>query len=675
MKKYSFRKLKICLFLMSCMLLVITGCGKDKGTANVGNNTGGSESGMTSAQLTREEYVGLVGQYFGFDNYETEQEFFTDVSAANRYFNNIQACAEWNVIKNENTFRPTEEATMEFALATAVRAIGLDELQLDEDLSDDRSLADFYVSNIAQLDKAGYEKGITQKVADQILQYALDYENNMELPQYVNIEYQPGVKEANGKILIPATGNTGMLLEGHGYQVGDIVYLDDSFTDYPKGVRITSITGNQFSFEEVTVEEVFSKLEIYGTFDGEITNVFSASDNVGIYDEDIYYPTDMRQNGQEYFVDPLANGVKVDKGKDHVTFVASISEDGNKAELRFGIQNIKVTAAYNHRSHILDPEEVKLKVDFDVAMEASSELHCSKTIPLGSIDIKIVAPFFVKLSLTANVGADGEVNLDYTIQNTANAEWKRGKGLTKSFTASTSAEADGQVTLTAEMTALADLVVKFFGDHSIMNAQVTTGVVLIAKMEVDLLGNQPACIDILGYVPLRWGINQKGCLVTAINKKWKMNGTIWDSKTSKYIMHRHIEDNVRTPDDQCTRGEGEKVVQEVEKADGTPLSEYDLFRFEPISFDFIELKEYAVFLDQNGEGRITFTSIPEGFTEQNLVYIVEDPSVCKVQNGQVVGMETGTSLVKISTPDGMFSVTLAVIVNDDYSIEGGFEEL
>lgn len=673
MKDYSFRKLKSCLILMSCMLFIFTGCGK--GAANAGNSVDGSESGAASSQLTREEYVGLVGQYFGLDNYETEQDFFTDVSVANRYYSNIQACAEWDVIRKDNTFRPTEEATVEFALATAVRAIGLDELQLTEDSVDDRVLADFYVNNIAQLDKAGYEKGITQKVADQILQYALDYENNMELPQYVNIEYQPGVKEANGKIMVPAAGNTGILLEGHGYQVDDIVYIDDSLTDYPKGIRITSITGNQFTFEEVTVEEVFSKLELYGTFDGEITNVFSASDNVGIYDEDIYYPTDMRQNGQEYFLTPLANGVKIDKGKDHVTFVASITEDGNKAELRFGIKNIKVTTAYKHHSHVLDPEEARLKVDFDVAMEASSELHCSKTIPLGSIDIKIVGPMFAKLSLTANIGADGEVNLDYSIHNTANTEWKKGRGVSKSFTTSTSAEADGEITLTAEMTTLADLVVKFFGDHSIMNAQVTTGVVIIAKTEVDLLGNQPACNDILGYVPLRWGVNQKGCLITAINKNWKMRGTIWDSKTSEFIMHRHIEDGARTPDDQCTRGEGEKVVQETEKADGTPLSEYDLFRFEPISFDFIELKEYAVFLDRNGQGRISFTSIPEGFTEENLMYTVEDPSVCKVQNGQVVGMKTGTSLVKISTPDGMFSVTLAVIVNDDYTIEGGFEEL
>ena len=156
MKDYSFRKLKICLILMSCMLFIFTGCGK--GAANAGNSVDGSESGAASSQLTREEYVGLVGQYFGLDNYETEQDFFTDVSVANRYYSNIQACAEWDVIRKDNTFRPTEEATVEFALATAVRAIGLDELQLTEDSVDDRVLADFYVNNIAQLDKAGYEK-------------------------------------------------------------------------------------------------------------------------------------------------------------------------------------------------------------------------------------------------------------------------------------------------------------------------------------------------------------------------------------------------------------------------------------------------------------------------------------------------------------------------------------
>lgn len=671
MKAHTFRKLKSCLLLFFSMVLLLSACGNEKDLASSDNGSGGSDSG----NLTREEYISLVGQYFGYDNYESTEDFFSDVSTDNQYYDYIQACAEWDVIQTGDKFQPSDGATLEFALATAVRAIGVNELQGVEEGSSDQVLADYYVNNIAQLDKAGYTRGVTKSIARQVLQYALEYGNEIELPQYVDVEYAPAVKEANSKIMVPVSGNTGILQEGHGYQVGDIVYFEDTPMGYPRGVKITSISGEQFTFEDASVEEVFSKLELSGTFDGEITNVFSASDNVGVYEEEIYYPSDMSNGEQKYTLSPIANGVKVDKGKDHVLFVASVSDGSNKAEFRFGISNIKVTVAYKHGVTVLNPENVKLNVAFDAVMDASSEFHGSKTIPLGCIDINVYGPMFVRMSLVANIGADGEVELNYTIHNTANAEWRKGKGISKGFTSTTSATFEGNITMTAEMTNMADLVIKFFGEHSIVNAQVTTGIVMVAKMDVDLLGNQPACIDVLGYVPLRWGINQKGCLVTAINGKWKTKGVIWDSKTSEYILHRHLEDYVRTPDDLCTRGNEDKVIQEAEKADGTPLDEYEIFRFEPISFDFIRLKEYVAFLDKDGQAEITFTSLPEGYSGSTLVYTVENPSVCKVQDGKIVGLKPGATLVKISTQDRMFSVTLAVIVNDDYSINGGFEAL
>lgn len=672
MKRNTFRELKSCLLLLCCIVFLLSACGNDK---NLASSPKVSED-VNQDNLTRGEYLALVGEYFGYDNYEATDDFFPDVSVDDEFYNYIQACAEWDVVQVDGNFHSEEEATMEFALATAVRAIGLDELQDVDTNAGNQALAEYYINNIAQLDENGYgRKGITKSIARQVLQYALEYGNEIELPQYVDTEYAPGVKEANAKIMLPLSGNTGVLYEGHGYQVEDIVYFEDTPMGYPRGIKITSITDEKFTFEDVSVEEVFSKLELFGTFDGEIVNVFSASDNVGAYEEEIYYPADMSMRTQGYSLLPIANGVKVDKGKNHVTFVAYVSEGNSKAEFRLGISNIKVTVAYRHGSTVLQPEDVKLNVAFDTEMDALAEFHGSKTIPLGSIDINVWGPMFVKMSLVANIGADGEMELNYTIHNTANAEWKKGKGVNKGFTSSTNSTFEGNITLVTEMTAMADLVIKFMGEHSILNAQVTSGVVMIARMEADLLGNQPTCIDILGYVPLRWGINQKGCLVSSINGKWRMKGVIWDSKTSKFIMHRHLEDYVRTPDDKCTRGAEDEIVLETEKSDGTPVDEYEYFSFEPISFDFIHLKEYVSFLDMNGQAEIAFESIPEGYSENSLIYTVENPSVCMVQRGKIIALEAGTTLIKISTQDGMFSVSLAVIVNDDYSISADFEAL
>ena len=667
MKIRRYKKLGIQILLLSFLVLVLSACGSKEPTdSEDGRNNGGSGN----AKISRADYVGLVGQVFGYDNYETTDDFFSDVPADNKNYNAVQACAEWNVIPAGGRFDPDQDATLEFALATAVRAIGVEDLGLDENESD-QGLSDFYINNIAQLDKSDLSSGLSEYTGIQILEYALAYENDLELPQKIDVEFQEGIREADANISLPISGNTGILQDGHDYAVGDVIYFAETQSHYPRGIRITSISDNQFTFEDVSVEEVFSRLEISGTFDGEIVNAFSASDNISILGEDIFYP----QARAEYTPFHVANGVKMDVGKDHVTFIATVTEEGRNAEFRFGIENIKITVDYKHGWTVLNPEEVKLNVKYDTIIESNAEFHSSSSIPLGNLDIKIWGPLFVKITLTANVGADGQIELDYTVHNAAALGWKKGNGISKSFTSEPMGSIEGEITLVAEVTTFADLTVKFIGSHSLANIQGTTGVVVIAKEDMDLLGNQPTCIDVFGYVPLRWGVNQKGCLITQINSKWKLNGVIWDSETSKITVHMHWEDGLRTVNDECTRGEGEEVVQEQERPDGSPLDEYETFEFTPISFDFIELKEYVTFIDPGDQYEVVFDSIPEDYTQGALVYTVEDSSVCSVDGGVVTGLKAGSTLVKIATPDGMFSVTFVVIVNHDYSLDSEWQSL
>lgn len=667
MKIRRYKKLVLQLLLLGLLAFALAACGGKESTDSedsIGNG------GSGNAMISRADYVGLVGQVFGYDNYETTDDFFSDVSVDNKNYNAVQACAEWNVIPAGGQFDPDRDATLEFALATAVRAIGVGDLGFDEN-ANEQSLSDFYINNIAQLDKSDLNSRLSEDTGLQILQYALAYESNLELPQKIDIEFQEDVREADARISLPLSGNTGILQDGHDYAVGDIVYFEETQSHYPRGIRITSISDNQFTFEDVSVEEVFSKLEISGTFDGEIVNAFSASDNISILQEDIFYP----QANAGYTLFHVANGVKMDVGKDHATFIATVEDEVGKAEFQFGIENIKITVDYKHGWSVLDPKEVKLNVKYDTVIESNAELHSSTSIPLGSLDIKISGPLFVKITLTANVGADGQMELNYTIHNASTLGWKAGNGISKSFTSESTGNMEGEITLTAEVTVLVDLTVKFLGSHSLANAQGTTGVVIIAKEDADLLGNQPTCIDVFGYVPLRWGVNQKGCLITAINSKWKASGVIWDSTNSKITVHLHWEDGLRTANDECTRGEGEEVVQEQENPDGSPLDEYEIFEFTPISFDFIELKEYVAFMDPGDQYELVFDSIPEDYTQAALAYTVEDPSVCSVNGGVVTGLKAGSTLVKIATPDGMFSVTFVVIVNHDYSIDSEWQSL
>lgn len=697
--RQNHRKLRQMLFVLTLLLTVaLTGCGKKDSTA------AGSKS--EDGGLSRARYVGMLADSFGYDSFISESDLFQDVSSMNEYYAEIQAAAERQIVEQTDEFEPDKAATIEFALECAVRAVDTDDIAASGAAIDLNNLADFYVNNIAQIDLSNPEASIDTETAEQIIAYAMNYDNNLVLPQITEMEFMEGVKTAASGIKLNADGATGEFFSAEGYSVGDIVYIDATDTSLARAVKITGIEGNSFTFEEASIEETYSNLHIQGSFPGKVVEVISASDGASaglaqdIYDEMKAYNM---ASSDDYVAMNVANSAKVDSGSDHIVFTASfdvqksasmenrykknysnldkgvskpdysnsIDTDASaNGQMVVGIKNIRADVKYEHKTlRVLSPEEIELKLHFDT--EISSEVHgsVSASIPLGEAYIQVWGPLNIKVMLTAHLGADGNVSISYTTENVMTVGWKEGCGLQKSFNSSADADFEADATLTAEATLLTDLRVGFKSvSYSLANAQVSSGAVAVAKMEADLLGEQPTCVDLQLYVPLKWGVNQEGCLLTDISGKLKYNGTIWDSSNSPVKMHMHLEDWERTPGDECTRTE--EVEQELTTPEGEPLEEIDPFEFEMLEFDFIELVSYTMYLGQGENMNIGFESIPEGYSQADLKYEVLDSSICSVSNGAVHGNTVGSTIVKISTSDGMFTVSLAVTVNDDYEVEG-----
>lgn len=689
----------LCVFIL-LFAAALTGCGKDDNVTTSGKSTDGG--------LSRAEYIGMLGESFGYDTYVSETDIFSDVASTNEYYPEIQAAAEWQIIDSGERFEPDKAASISFALESAVRAIGTDDIAASGAVIDVNSLADFYVSNIAQIDLSNAEASITADIASQIIDYAKSYDNNLVLPQITELEFVEGVKTAGMGIRLNADGATGVLSADEGYSVGDIVYLDATDTSLARAIKITGIEGETFTFEEAAIEETYAYLNIQGSFQGKVIEAVSASDGTAvglgqeIYDEMKAYNMSVRD--QDYTLTYLANSAKVDSGGDHIVFTANFdvqksatlenrykqnysnlqegvsrpdfNNDVNtkasaNGQLVVGIKNIRADVKYESAAwyKALDPKAVELKLHFDT--EVSSEIHGSvaASIPLGEAYIQVWGPLNIKVMLTAHLGADGNVSISYTTENVMTVGWQKGAGLNRKFDSDTHVDFEADATLTAEATMLVDLRIGFKKvSYSVTNAQVTSGAVAVAKVEADLLGEQPTCVDLKLYVPLKWGVNQTGCIITDINSNWKYSGVIWDSDSSPVKLHMHLEDWKRTAGDVCTRKE--VVEQELTTPEGEPLEEMNPFDFEPIEFDFIELVSYAMYLGEGESMSIGFDSIPKGYTQADLKYEVLDTSVCSVSNGTVKSNHAGSTIVKISTGDGRFTVTLAVTVNEDYSIEG-----
>ena len=669
------------LYIFSMILAIgmLSGCGK-KDKPVISDTT-------DDVLLTRAEYIGMLGEAFGYDNYVTQDDIFSDVSSANPYYANVQAAAEWGIIESNTTFGPDKAATVNFALESAVRAIGVEDIALSGTEIDENNLIGFYTGKIAKINAT--EDSISRGVAKQVIDYAKQYANDLTYPQITEMEFCEGVKTADFDIKLNPDGESGVIAQGSNYKVGDIVYFDATDNSLARAIKITGVNGTKITFQEAMPEEAYKSLNINGSFKGKVVEVTAASDAsaVGlgqeIYDEMKNYGLSSQDN---HFIIPTANTVNSDISGDRVVFTASfdVQESTNSAsgskidmaangKLVVGIKNISVDVQYKSGWFILNPKKVECKVNFDT--EISSEIHgnVSATIPLGEAYIQVWGPLNIKVMLTAHIGADGNISISYMADNVLTVGWQKGCGIQKNFDSNTTGDFDVDATLTAEATLLADLRIGWKKiSYSLTNAQVTCGVVARATVDSDPMGEQPTCADIKIYVPLRWGINLQKCLITDISDSLKYEGVIWDSANSPIQLHRHFEDWKRTEGDVCTRTEA--IEQELVTPEGEPLEEIDPFDFEPIEFDFIELKSYFMYMGEGESMNIGFESIPEGYSQDKLVYIVSDNAICSVADGKVTGKKAGSTTIKISTSDGLLSVTIAVTVNEDYTVDG-FEEL
>lgn len=674
------KKRYLLLIIALLTISVIAGCGKK----TKGSEPQGRAALTSSESLSRAEYIGLLGDTFGYELYVAEKDLHSDVKEDNPYYKYIQACTEWDVIDSDAAFEPDEGATIEFALDSAVRAIGLDKITAAGVSVNADDLTGFYVSNIAALDTDDLENGVSGEMAETIIAYAKSYRQNLAVPEHIDIDFHDDVKEARGSVLLAADGLSGTMADSSQYAVGDIIYWDYETEGFCYAAKVTGIDGNRFTCEPVTFDEVFSGISISGTFDGTITDVHPANENVSSANELL---NEMNSYGSiynnamgDYHIEPLANGVKDISDKKNVGFKVVFDGKNKEGDSAHGEFTVRVTRPqfkfdYDAPKSIFDPQKVSISAKVDTEISSSLAAGLSRSIPLGSVDIRVYGPFFVRLKLMANIAANGDISISFVTENVLEAGWKKDAGVYSNFDTKAELNFEAKATIVAEASLLADVRVggKVFGidvSDSVINFQATTGAVAQAVTEGDFLSKEPMCTDVLLYVPLRWGINQESCIITKVCKKAKLSKTVWDSSNSPIRYHFHFEDGERTANDECTRGHGKEVVQEAVDEEGKPFDEYKIFDFEPLDFDFIVLSGYSMIMNPGESREIAYLELPEGYTAQNLKYEVETGSICDVAGGVVTARTAGSTIVKISTEDGLFSAYLAVTVNDNYTTEG-----
>lgn len=708
-----------------CVLLglLVTGCGESDKSA-----VSEKQPQTTAPAYSRAEWIEDLGDQFGYLSYESETPIFTDVSPEQEYYAQVQACAEWGIITEQGTFVPGEAATWDYALNSAVRAIGTERLRRAGYEPEENALADFFLEHIASVQIADLGEQITRDEAAQVLSFAADFESGLQYEQVHEFVYQEGVQEVSEKdILLRGDGESAYLVGDKTYAEGSVLLYTNSETQDQIAIKVSSVEENLLWYTEATIDEVYESVVLQGTYEPEILAVSAipqeperltasaasdkavalaasaasdkpvalaasaasnepvapaasaASDKAvapavslgtALYDSSAQGRVDdllERGLAGAYYIDTACK-VTRDIGSNKATF----SVVGDTWKIEAGITNITAEADIDYSWFKL--KSASVSVNFDSFIHGDMGGSVASTIPLGTITLSIYGTVKVEVDLILNLGADGNATLDYTSHMVAGATYEKGKGIRNRIENQNAAlNMHADLTLTAEPAVKVTLLLI---RQEILNASVTSGVVCIVNQDVDILGDQPACTDLFIYVPLRWAVNEDSCLATFLfGDKVRSSGVVWDATHSAFEWRWHYEDGVKV--EACTRGAEEEIKAEPVDENNVPFDEYKVFAFEEIDFATIKLESYNLFLEKDETLKIGFREIPAGQDKDTLLYeVVDTQGVCSPNgDGTVTGIKPGAANIKISTPDGRYNAYITVIVQDDYSLSTEFDPL
>ena len=98
----------------------------------------------------------------------------------------------------------------------------------------------------------------------------------------------------------------------------------------------------------------------------------------------------------------------------------------------------------------------------------------------------------------------------------------------------------------------------------------------------------------------------------------------------------------------------------------TYVGEEDLASIAPTVSDYIAIDSSNMVLNVGDTAQVNLLHIPEGYSEEDIIYFTTDTTIASVdEHGVVTGRKMGAVTLKAQTADGMHSAQTVIVVNDD----------
>lgn len=290
--------------------------------------------------LTRAEWITMLAENFGLTTYEQEEPYYTDIPETHEVYAYVQACYEWGILRESETFRPEQVATREFVAETAMLTTMLDY---------DKSFANMSAAELLQyafnegivLSTIGSDK-MTGDECAVVVERITAYYLSLKHEDYVNVKLKENVidftsatnpvtavsKVSPSSEFVIEEDTVYLPLEiGQDISVGTVFIIPgDAYGVAKKAVSVDIVDGQVvIKTTAPEVEEVFEELEFHHTATPSFEDITPLQDGISLELQSTIKPTssssEKKRIGGMSSVEPIASGSK----KDPISFDVKVN--------------------------------------------------------------------------------------------------------------------------------------------------------------------------------------------------------------------------------------------------------------------------------------------------------------------------------------------------------------
>ena len=319
---------------------------------------------------TRYEWLEMLGERLGINEYTNESPYFSDVDFDNPYFSYIQSAVEWNVIDAASDFNGDDYASGRFIALTAMKTMGENKFIIcfdpKEAITDDAYIRIAIEHGI--IDEERLEEGFSKEECLQILENFQNlYYEEFWKDDYSNITYQEGVMQLSSEdVLWSDTDCSKIVVTDNivdSYETGTIIILEQENTGLKYAREITGKDADgTLLLSPAELDKVVESLTVSDitelTFE-DIVSYYGLEQNTGAVSDLSYL-----QTGESIIGTPVFSSEVNSKG-----FKISLSTKGEGKERHLEIKitdnGTGVSYAFPISDKVESDSEYSVEIDVD----------------------------------------------------------------------------------------------------------------------------------------------------------------------------------------------------------------------------------------------------------------------------------------------------------------------